>query len=122
MGFVMKEAKAMAREMRMSLDDWRELARSAGWQVVRDRQEHFAFQIASVRERIDSGKGKVDFDEYCDMQRALNEALKVNLEAPDLSAELKEFFRARIPVLEQMNANIRDKIAIWRWRRGEFDA
>jgi hypothetical protein len=120
--FVMKEARAMSREMGMTLDDWRELAHTAGWQVVRDRQNELAFQIASVRERIDSGKGKVDFGEYCDMQRALNEALKVNLEAPDLSVELKEFFRRQIPVLEQENANMREKIAIWKWRKGEFDA
>jgi hypothetical protein len=112
----------MAREIWMTLDDWRELAHTAGWQVVRDRQEHMAFQVMSVRERIATKKGKIDYREYYAMEKALAGAIKINLEAPDLSVKLKKFLQRQILVIEQQNANLRETMAIWKWRKGELDA
>jgi hypothetical protein len=120
MVFVMKEARAMSREIGMTLDDWRELARREGWKAVWDRQREFAYQWSRVWERARLKQGVVHPGEFYAMQHALTEAARVKLEEPGISAERRQEVQKQILVMEQMNSQLREIIALWQWRRGEL--
>jgi hypothetical protein len=110
-----------------SVEDWRRYVRKKGWPYAQALQQEFGFQLLGLRARISAGaeageRGTFEgLVEYYRMEVALvvlNKS-RLELDAPEVDrAELQTLILAQ----EQMNANIREMIAIWKWRRGLLDA
>jgi hypothetical protein len=108
----------------MTLEDWRALVRKDGWPVAHALQDEFAFQIMRVRQAIRDKTYPRGFEAlvgYYRLEVAFTEADKLNLEHPEADADRLREVQARILMNEQMNASIREKIAIWKWKRGELN-
>jgi hypothetical protein len=135
---IMKDVRGM-REMDMTLEDWRALIQKDGWQAAHVRLEEFRWQVQIVQsrlkaeaeevrarrakgQRLGKGAGLEKVVEFYRMEVAVLACIKVCSEEPGLTAERQESLQSQMLAQEQWNANLREMIAMWKWRRGELDA
>jgi hypothetical protein len=117
----MTDRRPWQADIGMTLDHWRAYVEVEGWPSAQARQGEFGYQVMRMQQRIHEKDDTVDLEQYYAMEVSIVEINKHQLEAPDINDERREALRKQILLKQQHNSWLRQMVAIWKWKRGDFN-
>jgi hypothetical protein len=117
----MTDRRPWQADIGMTLDHWRAYVEVEGWPSAQARQGEFGYPVMRMQQRVREKDDTVDLEQFYAMEVSIVEISKHRLEAPDTSDEDREWLKRQILLKQQQNSWLRQMVAIWKFKRGDFN-